>query len=363
MQDSNTVIMIVPKLPPAIDGIGDYGLNLARQFYHAFGWRTHFIVGTPGWQGETEGDFFKVTVVEARSQNALLKLLPSPPATVLLQYAGHGYANRGCPMWLVNALKCWCQQGGTLVTMFHELYATRPLLSSAIVTRYVQKHLAIKLMRLSDRIFTNRQLYAEKIHRFSQKSAIVMPVFSNVGECSKPKPLNARSRHLVIFGSSTSRRQIYQQYSQLEQVCHKLQIETIIDIGATLAIELDQLGSIPIQQLGVQSAEQISEVLQNAIAGVVSYPTDYLAKSGIFAAYCAHGVLPIVVSQQVHDQDGLGLNQQYVLLQDSMMNSPEAIATAAYNWYQSHALDRHAQLVAQGLQSTLSNQLLDFTLG
>ncbi|MGG6265132.1 hypothetical protein ACQ4M3_06740 [Leptolyngbya sp. AN03gr2] len=340
----------MPKLPPSIDGIGDYGFLLARQLYQDFGWKTRFIVGTPDWQGETQGDFFQVTTVKARSQEALLRLLPTPPATVLLQYAGHGYANRGCPVWLVKAIKHWCQRGGTLVTMFHELYATRPLFSSAILTRHLQKHLAIDLMRLSDRTFTNRQLYAEKIRSFSQKHAIVMPVFSNIGECSNPKSFNARSRNLVIFGSLNSRQQIYQRSRfHLEQLCHALQIETIIDIGKPLSIELNPLGTIPIRSLGVQTAEQIRQVLNNAIAGVVSYPTDYLAKSGIFAAYCSHGVLPIVLSDPMPDQDGLSLNQHYILIQQSA-TSPETIATAAHQWYQAHSLRCHTHSLAQSLQ-------------
>ncbi|MBE9011124.1 glycosyltransferase family 1 protein [Pseudanabaenaceae cyanobacterium LEGE 13415] len=352
MPHSSEIVMIVPKLPPAIDGIGDYGFNLAKQLYQDFGWKTRFIVGTPESQDEIEGDFFQTTIVQTRSQTALLKLLPAPPATVLLQYAGHGYAKRGCPVWLVNALEQWCHSGGTLVTMFHELYATRPLLSSAILTQHLQRHLALQLMKFSDRILTNRSAYAEKICRFSKKQSLSMPVFSNVGECLAPKPFKTRSRNLVIFGSSNARQQIYQQSGfHLERICRELQIETIIDIGKELSIELNPLGMIPIQTFGVQCAEQISQVLNDAIAGVVCYPANYLAKSGIFAAYCSHGVLPIVVSKRVQEQDGLRVNQQYVLMQEALPNFPEAIATAAQTWYQSHSLRTQAHSFAQCLQA------------
>jgi hypothetical protein len=36
------IIQVVPMLPPAIDGLGDYALNLARQLRREFNQETHF---------------------------------------------------------------------------------------------------------------------------------------------------------------------------------------------------------------------------------------------------------------------------------------------------------------------------------
>ena len=43
-------IISVPRLPPAIDGVGDYALNLARQLRKDFNIQTHFIVGNSTWK-------------------------------------------------------------------------------------------------------------------------------------------------------------------------------------------------------------------------------------------------------------------------------------------------------------------------
>ena len=51
MNPQRQIIQIVPKLPPAIDGLGDYALNIARQLYKDFGVKTHFVVGDPAWVG------------------------------------------------------------------------------------------------------------------------------------------------------------------------------------------------------------------------------------------------------------------------------------------------------------------------
>lgn len=47
------IIQIVPQLPPAINGLGDYALNLARQLRQDFAIETHFVVGDHSWTGAT----------------------------------------------------------------------------------------------------------------------------------------------------------------------------------------------------------------------------------------------------------------------------------------------------------------------
>ncbi|HEY9614838.1 MAG TPA: glycosyltransferase family 1 protein, partial [Allocoleopsis sp.] len=102
------IIQIVPTLPPAIDGLGDYALNLARQLRQGFAQETHFVVGNPAWEGERTIEGFPITVLPKRSGAAVLSSLLkvcSSPAPVLLHYVGYGYAKRGCPLWLVDGLQ------------------------------------------------------------------------------------------------------------------------------------------------------------------------------------------------------------------------------------------------------------------
>ncbi|MHC5830485.1 MAG: glycosyltransferase family 1 protein, partial [Nostoc sp.] len=57
------ITSIVPRLPPAIDGVGDYALNLARQLRKDFNIQTHFIVGNPTWTGAAEIEGFPVSQI------------------------------------------------------------------------------------------------------------------------------------------------------------------------------------------------------------------------------------------------------------------------------------------------------------
>jgi len=49
------------RLPPEIDGVGDYALSLARQLRLDFGIEMHFIVCDPTWAGATEIEDFRLT--------------------------------------------------------------------------------------------------------------------------------------------------------------------------------------------------------------------------------------------------------------------------------------------------------------
>jgi hypothetical protein len=154
---------------------------------------------------------------------------------------------------------------------------------------------------------------------------------------------------------------VYQQREVLAQVCQALEITKIIDIGPPLEAMPLYIGSIPVRALGIQSAIVVSRVLSRAIAGFFDYPTAYLAKSTIFAAYCAHGTLPIGTATTANSSsavDGLVAGQHYWLMNFDFQNltlaTAQRIATQAHQWYQTHTLSIQAhhlaKLLTQGLE-------------
>src|SRR5467141_2905569 len=102
------VIQIVPRLPPATDGVGDYAIRVARQLRAAHQIESHFIVGDPEWQPPMNLEF-EAASIRVRSSAKLIEALQrnGSIATALLNYVGYGYAKRGCPVWLVKGLKQW----------------------------------------------------------------------------------------------------------------------------------------------------------------------------------------------------------------------------------------------------------------
>jgi hypothetical protein len=357
------VIQIVPQLPPYVNGLGDYAMNLARQLRKDYKIQTHFVVGDRHWEGATAIEDFPIQKVESDSAEALLSLLSSDSnqsisastVPILLHYVGYGYAKKGCPVWLVKGLERWKANNANshLVTMFHEVYASGPPWTSAFWLSGQQQNLAGRLLKLSNRCLTSKQSYAEilyKLARVKQGSITSLPVFSNIGESEYVPPLAERTRRLVVFGSRNARLQVYQRCrAGLTQTCQALEIQEIFDIGVYTALDLSEINGIPIVEKGVTQAPEISKILLDSVAGFLNFPLPpYLAKSTIFAAYCAHRLIPCMVSFSTTSIDGLQTGKHYWSVDSQSkhlcLEVGQEIADNAHAWYQTHSLTVQAKI-------------------
>jgi hypothetical protein len=354
---------IVTGLPPRIDGVGDYALSLARQARKDNGIETRFVVGDPAWNGPASVEGFEVSRLAERSRADLLRILRDATedgSIVLLHYGGYGYATRGCPVWLVDGLQQWRNEsnGSFLITMFHELFASGPPWTSAFWLSPLQRNLAARLARLSDQYLTSRQSYAEMVCRWSlgkHKTVRSLPVFSSIGEPDSVLPLNERRRRLVIFGTPGRRVQVYRRSAeQINQICRHLCIEEILDIGRPVDIDASVVMQVPVVVCGELSGAEVSRFLSDAIAGVLDYPVGVLGKSTIFAAYCAHRLIPVIAAYgKEASADGLVAGTHYWLSdarpENLSMAAGQVIADSAYAWYETHSLAIHAKTLAASL--------------
>jgi hypothetical protein len=361
MGNSTSIIAIAPRLPPAIDGVGDYAFRLASQLHQDFGIQTQFVVADPTWTGGAETTHNSAAAIAVRTQAALLRSLTERSATtVLLHYVPHGYARKACPFWLVKALEAW-KTGATnrcLITFFHELYALdwhRPW-SSDFWLSPIQQYLAARLTELSDVCLTSTERYTRDIARLSRGQhphSPALPIFSNVGEPLAISPLAQRQRHLVIFGQRHSKGRIYQKSgAALEQICRSLTIEQIFDLGPRSGFAPATISSLPVQELGELPATQVSQVLAQSLVGFLTYDPWRLSKSGIFAAYCAHGLWPINPQGLAQAVDGLQAGIHYSVSHPFAsldLEQGQAIADNALAWYQSHRLAKQSQTFATWL--------------
>ncbi|MCC5637247.1 glycosyltransferase family 1 protein [Nostoc sp. CHAB 5844] len=353
------IIQIVPQMHPATSGVGDYAIALARQLHQDFGIITSFIVGDPNWNGATEVEYFPIRKVGNRSPKALISALEEiadSSISIVIHYVGYGYATRGCPFWLVDGLRQWQtrESKAILVTMFHELYAAGySIWSSAFWTEPLQKYLIARLVSISDRVITNKPEYGKILKELcpgKNQHIPILPVFSNVGEPETILPLAERKQRLVVFGGAGNRFNVYQQsISALKRVCRELNIQEIIDIGPPINQSIPKINDLTVVELGQQPAEKVSEILQNSWVGFFYYPLDFLTRSTIFAAYCAHGVIPVGTSYYAwgKEQDGLEENKHYWIVDNQndrlSLSMGTIIAKNAYKWYQEHNLVTQAK--------------------
>ena len=350
------MLQIVPSLPPTVSGVGDYATLLARSLRERHGVWSRFVVGDPAWMPPAGGPEFPAEAVPARQRADLLRLLPpaDDPTPVLVHYVPYGYAPRGCPFWLVDALRHLrqAQPIRQVLTVFHEFSAdNEPPWKSAFWLAPVQRHLGRRLGVLSSVRRMTTTGVADQLRALlppHDNAVAAVPVFSNLGEPASPLPPGSRARRLVVFGTRTWREETYSQHREsLLAACRRLEIESVLDVGAPLPSPPTDL-PVPFAAHGLLRPEEAGEVFGNSLAGFFTYPAPWLGKSGIFAAYVGHGMVPVTVpGNDQPNRDGLQAGIHY--LPSGEGKSLEEVARAAHAWYRQHDLAAHADGIHRAL--------------
>lgn len=269
---------------------------------------------------------------------------------MLLHFSGYGFQKRGVPMWLNPEIRSLRKRFRVFGVIFHELYASGPPWGSAFWLSGVQRRIAHKLLLQADFWFTNREGAAEWLTRNSPSVPhATMPVFSNVGE---PESIDAggrnptRERTMVVFGSNSMRMQVYAwNDGEIFKVAQRQGLR-IHDIGPTIqdAALSQRMAREGVVVQGRLPAEQVSAAMLRAEYGALVYPPDYAAKSGIFAAYAAHGVCPVMLWKNGTVRDGFQPGGNYIDGFDALLGgkselNARVIGQAARQWYEPHSIE------------------------
>ena len=296
----------------------------------------------------TTGHTATVIALQKECANVISELALSSDC-LYLQYSGYGYANRGAPLWLLQQLQNHRSQIKTLGVFFHELYAFGSPWESAFWLSPAQRHIARRLAELSDFWLTSREGSAQWLRRFADdKPHEVLPVFSNIGEM--PSYCSDRAMKMVVFGGSALRLATYYSAGNGLFAWAKRQGLTIHDIGPLISdpVMSCRLAAEGVIVHGRLPETEVSRLLADAMFGLVVYPTEFVAKSGVFAAYCAHGICPVLISERYPKADGLVQNQHYLAGIHEMLNflpTATSIGQAAWQWHHQHNVETHVQTV------------------
>ncbi len=335
------VVQIVPRLPPPFEGVGSFAEGLAaalRDESAGPGIASRLLAAGPGAPGAT---------AEAEALAARLER-EAGAAPVLLHYVGYGYQPRGCPGWLVEGLARWKKSGRRrLVTLFHEVHASGPPWRSSFWLSPAQRRLAARLADLSDGRVTSLAHYRRLLRRRTPGLEVtVLPVFSTVGEPAAVPPLAARVRRLVVFGGPGGRARAYHRHAaRLAAACRALDLEEVLDVGPPGSSPVPAaVADRPLRRLGELPAAEVGALLAGSLAGFAAYPPRFLAKSTVFAAYCAHGMLPLCAPAP--DRDG---DETPPCWDPAAAADPQEIADRALAWYRGHAAGVHAALYREML--------------
>lgn len=267
-----------------------------------------------------------------------------PEDTLVLQLSSYGFDKRGAPLWLLREVEKRRTHIKTLGIFFHELYAFGPPWSSSFWLSPVQRHITRRLAEMSDFWMTSREGSAAWLRQYAKdKPHAVLPVFSTIGEADSL--VQTRLPRIVVFGSPGLRQLAYQAVGdKLFTWASKASLE-IHDIGAPitdaqLAATLRTNGVI---QHGRLDSEKVGRLMEDALFGVLAYPVEYVAKSSVFAAYCAHGICPVLISEKYVHAVGLVAGSHYLpgVPDVGVMTMAQHIGRKAWEWYRPHSVARH----------------------
>lgn len=264
--------------------------------------------------------------------------------TVVLQLSGYGFDKRGAPLWLIREIEGRRKHIKTFGVFFHELYAFGPPWSSAFWLSPVQRHIARRLARMSDFWMTSREGSAQWLRQVAgDKPHAVLPVFSTIGE--PDSVATTRLSRMVVFGSAGLRQATYQAAgNRLFEWARQASLE-IHDIGApvTDARLLEALRVNGVVQHGRLDDRAVRTLMQDALFGLLAYPVEYVAKSSVFAAYCAHGICPVLISNRYVQADGLVAGSHYLPGMPGIdgMGQAKIVGQVAWEWYQPHSVAGH----------------------
>jgi hypothetical protein len=346
------ILQIVPRLPNGRDGVADYASKLAKGLSEQYGITTVFAPAEMGDSGASN-DFKTVPLNRISAEEACDHLI--------LHFVNYGYQRRGVPFQLLSILRAARRNcRGKFVTIFHELYASAPFWQSAFWLRPFQIYIARQIAQLSDISIVSNPAALDQLRKIAPGvRALVHPVFSNFGEpqLSREEIADRDPHRWVICGGTELVLRSLRSFQQMkQQIPEWLSPRELLVLGGAD----DQMVRAALAQLtGVRTiyhpritAVEASPLLASATFAWLDYfhrpnvPAAAILKSSVFAAACAHGLIPV----SPHGGSAISLagsslpGPYFVEAQRTELPSAgerARIAGEFYDWYRQHASSPH----------------------
>jgi hypothetical protein len=267
-------------------------------------------------------DGFSVYQLKERNAAELVQLLNQPdmPSTVLLQYVGYGYHKRGCPLWLVRALRVWkttrdsqlaARSSRRLITMFHELYASGPPTQSIFYFGLVQRWIVRQLHQLSSASVTSTVWTERLLNQLGKGGVFRQPIPSNIPAAAGTRGVRSPVGpwKVLIFGQSATRLQTLSRHLPLLAELHRQSLlGRLVLIGpgakvgspdATLAQQVMSLDRVEL--CGEIPAAAVADKFAEEDFALSSYPAELACKSGSLMAALANGC-PVILNDDTRSE-------------------------------------------------------------
>lgn len=356
------VIQLIPRLPPAICGVGDHAMAIGKEFS-----RSHQIdvtyVGINRSEDTVESP--ELRSLPARSAAELVIALRhaelNENSRILLHFSGYSLGKRGICFWLIAALKEFLAERPDiqLTTMFHELWSPAPLLSRSGWIVPFQKSVVKKLVAISHVVRTNRVEYQRRLEELfpACKGQVgVNNICSNFGEPSNLAPIGRRKRQILIFQPpdlSTQAGTVF--WNGWRQLREQLGDVPTIIAGRTRAVPDDD----SIDARGFVTVEEGSRLMGDSQIAYFEYFDGYLGKSSLFGSLAAHGIVPVMPCVNRSEAEGILHDVHYLTPDDEKLKNTAALETVSgelQRWYATHSIEATARDYHQAMSSFIGRR-------
>jgi hypothetical protein len=331
---------LIHLVPEATGGIRDYAENIRHTWSRS----------------GVESRILPLSERQARAEPLRSRVQPPhgdrvDAIVLIVHYSGYGYDPRGLCGWLCHELRDTRARIGRplrIVVMFHELFASGPPWRSAFWVQGRQAAIAATLAALSDVAVTNTGAHARWLEKQLgyRRTVDVWPVFSNVGEPETLAAFGARARRLVVFGSEPTRRRALARLHRHERQMRELGIDEAVEVGTGHAV-WRRPAPMRVSFLGRLDEAALGDLLARSAFGLIEYPAHCMAKSGVFAAYAAHGCVVLNAHASYQGADGRAPGAHFLGLDPRAGTAPpdatlHQMAIDARRWYDRHTLAHQA---------------------
>jgi hypothetical protein len=355
------LIQVLAQLKPTRCGVSDHAVLLAAELENAYGIGSAFVVLNSDERNSVPWPV--IYCAPAQLLASCIELIEGRESAILVHVSGYGYSADGAPKLLADALDEVKKDGRfRIATYFHEISASGPPWTSAFWHARRQKAAIRRIAEASGLVVTNIGAHATWLRREASGGAAhsvkQLPVFSVAGEVSRPVPQSQRRPVMAVFGLPATRKKSYQELAALPDLLKSLGIEEILDIG-TVAEAPAVVNGVTVRPRGKVSVEELAEELSRVKCGFLSYNTICLAKSSIFATYCAQGAVPVIAESFDGEIDGLKDGVQLLSPRTVRDADLDRCSLEAWQWYAEHGVHVHAETYAQWMKTSAQAQKLE----
>jgi len=308
---SGRVVFILPQLPPAHCGLGDYSMILLRHM--KLDPPPRILVMNGASETHAAHPDLDVEPLPGSCEGLLQRLRELKASRVFVQYVAQGFQSRGCPLWFLAALRKW--RVGTpaarLVIMFQELWFEPAWWKPDWLLQKLHRRALKNLVGVVDQTFVSTETFGQWLVGANAPERI--RVLMNPATIPLTSCVTGGQREpgcFVLFGRQGSRIFALQDMAPWLGRLHDAGLLTKLKLVGSRetetmnakedALTRSLLPGHVVEMVGPQPDERISEIFLSAEAGIFTKTARDYTKSTIFMGYMSHG-LSIVSHKRVED--------------------------------------------------------------